>query len=109
MVCQYSPEFIRALEDGNRFVMPAKVLTTVATKGHTPAVSWKPCMSLGGWTVSNCTRAGIKGVKVAFYPSGICKKVSASSTYAKKPVRVCDQAAGGNALINFGTVAANCV
>ena len=66
-------------------------------------------MRLGGWTVSNCTRAGIKGVKVAFYPSGIYKKVSASSTYAKKSVRVSDQTAGGNALINFCTVATNSV
>ncbi len=87
--------------------MPAKVLAAVATKGHSPPVPWKPAVGRGGWTVSSCTRARIKGVEVAFYPGGVDKKMSARRSYAKKPVRVGDKASAGKALIDFGSVTAN--
>ena len=66
-------------------------------------------MGLRGWTMSNCTRAGIKGVEIAFYTGRIEEKVTVGSANAMKPVRVCDQTAAGNALISSGTVAANSI
>ena len=109
MADKYSPELIGSFEQRNCFVVPAKMLAAVATKGHPPTVSWKPGMSLGGWTVRHYTWAGIEGVEIAFYPGRIHETVSTCSTYAKKPVRVGDQAAAGNALVSFGAVATHSV
>ncbi len=109
MVDKYSPEFIRPFEKRNRLIVPAKMMTAVATKGHPPAVTGKPGMGLCGSAVSNCSRAGIEGVKIAFHPSGIHENVSASPRYRKNSVRIGDEAAAGNALIYFGSVAANLI
>jgi hypothetical protein len=109
MIDKYSPEFIRPLEQRDSFIVPTKMLAAVATKGHPPTISRKPGMSLGGWTVSNCTRAGIEGVKIAFHSGGVYETVSVCRTYTMKPIRVSDQGAARNALICFGTVATNSV
>ena len=109
MIDKYAPKFIRPFERRDCFIVPTKMLAAVATKGHPPAVSRKPGMSLGGRTVSNCTGAGIEGVKIAFHSGGVYETVSAARTYTMKPVRVGDQSTAGSALISFGTVAANSV
>jgi hypothetical protein len=85
------------------------MMTAMATKGHPPAVTRKPGMGLGGSAVSNCSRAGIEGVKIAFHPGGVHEDVSTTPRYRKNSVRVGDKAAAGNALIYFTTVAANCI
>lgn len=109
VVDKYAPEFIRPFEPRNRLIVPAKMMTAVATKGHSPAVTRKPGMGRGGSAVSHCTRAGIEGVKIALHPGRVHENVSASPRYAKNSVRICDEAAAGNALIYFGSVAANCI
>ena len=109
MVDKYSPEFIRPFEKRNRLIVPAKMMTAVATKGHPPAVTGKPGMGLCGSAVSNCSRAGIEGVKIAFHPGGVHENVSTTPRYRKNSVRIGDEAAAGNALIYFGSVAANCI
>jgi len=109
MADEYTPELIRPFEDGNRLIVPTKMLAALTTEGHSPPVSRKPGMSFSGRTVSKCSWAGIEGVEVAFYPGRVHKEVSVGSTYAKKPVRVGNQADATNALIDFSAVATNSV
>jgi hypothetical protein len=109
VIDKYSPEFMRPFEQRNRLIVPAKMMTAVATKGHPPAVTRKPGMGLGGSAVSNCSRAGIEGVKIAFHPGRVHENVSASPRYRKNSVRTGDEAAAGNALIYLTSVAANCI
>jgi hypothetical protein len=66
-------------------------------------------MGLGGSAVSNCSRAGIEGVKIAFHPGRVHEDVSASPRYRKNSVRTGDEATAGNALIYLTSVAANCI
>lgn len=104
---QDSPEFIWPVEHRHCFIVPAKVLTAEATEGHAPAVTGKPGMGLGGYTMRKCSRAISEGVKVALYTGRVDKKMPAGSTYAKQSIRIGDKAATANTLVHFGTITTN--
>ncbi|MGD8254586.1 MAG: hypothetical protein PVH08_16550 [Syntrophobacterales bacterium] len=100
-----TPKFSRPLESRHCFIVPAKMLATLTTKSHSPAVARKPGVGLGCSSMSNRTRAVRKGVKVAFNASWVDEEMSIRSIYAQKSVRMSYQASTTSTLVGFGPIA----
>jgi hypothetical protein len=81
------------------------MLAAVTAEGHSPAVSWKPGVGLGGSSMSNRTRAVRKGVKIAFDARRVDEEMSIRSFYAHKLVRMSNQASTASTLVSFGPIA----
>jgi hypothetical protein len=79
--------------------------TTLATKGHTPAVSGEPAMSFSGPTVSDSSLTLSKGMEVTFHTRRVHEKMSIGGANMNEPIGISDKAATAHALIGFGTIA----
>jgi hypothetical protein len=105
MIDKYTPKDSGSLGYRYRFIMPPKVLSTIAAKSHAPPVARKPGVDLGGTSVGHCTRAVSKGEKITFNSRWVDKEMSIGSAYTKESIRIGDKSPTAKALVDLGSVA----
>ena len=104
MIEKDTPEVSRSFECGQGFIVPSKVMSTMAAESHAPPVARKPGVGLGGTSMGHCTRTVSKGEEITFYSRRVDKEMSVGSAYTKESIGIGDKTATPKALVDFSAV-----
>ena len=107
MTYKYTPKFSGTFECRHGFVVPPKMLSTMAAKSHAPPVAREPAVGFGGTSIGHGTRTVSKGVEITLYSRWVDEKMSIGSAYAKELIRIADKAATATALVDLSPIATN--
>ena len=107
MIEKDTPEVSRSFECGQGFIVPSKVMSTMAAESHAPAVARKPRVGCSGASMSSSTRTVRKGEEITFNTRWVDEQMSVGRADANQSIRIGDKTFTAKALVHFATVAAD--